>query len=339
MECTLVDNSAQTTGGGASDSVLLNCLVTRNGTRVAGGGVLGGEIRNCAVTDNQAGQYGGGALNARLINCTVTRNSAGVREGGLSISLAVTNCIVYFNEAPLNPNLNPITRATYTCSTPVGSGPGNISDDPQLVDGYHLAVTSPCRSMGSSLYAAGTDLDGEPWASPPSMGCDEVWVSVPTGPLSVSLSAEYPEVAAYGYLPLTGEIMGSASRMEWSFGDGPTYTNLSYFTLHQWTNPGDYTVTFTAFNADYPGGVSTNLLVHVVPLESTALSVGGLSKTTFQLSFAGQPGVTYVVEQATNLAPPVLWQTVQTLSSTGALMQVTDSKATNAMRFYRARTQ
>jgi hypothetical protein len=46
-----------------------------------------------------------------------------------------------------------------------------------------------------------------------------------------------------------------------------------------------------------------------------------------------------LVERATNLLPPVDWQTVQTMLSTGALMQVTDTKATNAMRFYRVRTQ
>jgi hypothetical protein len=54
-------------------------------------------------------------------------------------------------------------------------------------------------------------------------------------------------------------------------------------------------------------------------------------------TFPGQAGITYVVEQATNLAPPITWQAVQTLISTGAVMQVTDTKATNTMRFYRNR--
>ncbi len=339
-DCLLIGNFASSSGGGAYGSYLVNCRVTRNRVGNYGGGVSDGRIRNCILTENYAGSAGGGGDNlSSVVNCTVTRNSAGIAYGGLSLGAPLTNCIVYLNQAPAIPNFDPNNRAGYTCSTPIPIGLGNISDDPQLVDSYHLAVTSPCRGMGSSLYVAGTDLDGEPWASPPSMGCDEVWGAAPTGPLSVNLTAAYPEVAAYGYLPLTGEISGSASRLEWSFGDGPTYTNLSYFTLHQWTNAGDYNVTFTAFNADNPAGVSTNLLVHVVPLESPELSVGGLSNTTFRLSFPGQAGVTYVVEQATNLAPPVVWKTVQTLSSTGAWMQVTDSKATNAMRFYRARTQ
>jgi len=159
------------------------------------------------------------------------------------------------------------------------------------------------------------------------------------GPLSVGLATAYPEVAAYGAMPFTGQVSGRASRLEWSFGDGPVFTNLSYLASYSWPNPGDYTVTFTAYNADNPGGVSANLVVPVVPLVPPQMSAGGLSGTNFRLSFPGQPGVTYVLEQTTNLAPSVTWQTVQSVLSTGALMQVTDTRATNAMRFYRVRTQ
>jgi hypothetical protein len=219
------------------------------------------------------------------------------------------------------------------------AGTGNISDDPQLTDGWHLSATSPCRGMGTASAAGGTDLDGDPWANPPSMGCDEADDAAFVGPLSVSLSATYPEVAAYGSLPLTGLVSGRASRVEWSFGEGASFTNLSALTFHAWTNPGDYLVTFTAYNADNPGGVSTSMQVHVVPLVSPLLATSGLSSNNFTLAFPGQAGITYVVEQATNLAPPVTWQTVQALISTGAVVQVTDTKATNAMRFYRTRMQ
>lgn len=193
--------------------------------------------------------------------------------------------------------------------------------------------------MGSSLVVTGTDFEGDPWANPPSMGCDEVMESAFAGPLSVALTASYPEVAAYGAMPLVGQVIGRASRLEWSFGDGPAFTNLSYLASYFWPNPGDYTVTFTAHNADNPAGVPANLSVRVVPLLAPQMSAGGLSGTNFSLSFPGQPGVTYVVEQTTNLAPPVTWQTVQSVVSTGALMRVTDTRATNAMRFYRVRTQ
>jgi hypothetical protein len=332
--CLLVGNLAGS-GGGASESVMSNCRIARNIASFDGGGVSGGILYNCWLNGNTARRSGGGADASHLITCTVTENSAsfvgGSRDGRL------TNCIVYFNSAPVVPNQ--IGTLAYSCTTPPVSGVGNISSDPQLTDGVHLAATSPCRGMGSSLAVIGTDFEGDPWANPPSMGCDEVVESAFAGPLSVGLTAAYPEVVAYGAMPLIGQVIGRASHLEWSFGDGPIFTNLSYLASHAWTDPGDYTVTLTAFNADNPEGVSTNLIVHVVPLVSPQLSAGGLSGTNFSLSFPGQPGVTYVVEQTTNLVPPVTWQTVQSVLSTGAWMQITDTRATNAMRFYRVRTQ
>ncbi len=252
---------------------------------------------------------------------------------------SLNNCIVYLNSAPTIPNGTAWFIAYNSCSTPLLAGTGNISVDPQLTDGWHLSATSPCRGMGSASAATGTDLDGEPWANPPSMGCDEVHDAALVGPLSVSLTAAYPEVAADGSLPLFGKVTGRAASVEWSFGEGSSFTNLSSLTFHTWTNPGDYLVTFTAYNADNPGGVSSTMQVQVVPLVAPQLTTTGFSSNSFTLSFPGQAGITYVVEQATNLAPPVNWQTVQALISTGAVIQVTDTKATNAMRFYRTRRQ
>jgi hypothetical protein len=45
--------------------------------------------------------------------------------------------------------------------------------------------------------------------------------------------------------------------------------------------------------------------------------------------------VSYVVEQATNLAPPVVWTEVNSLTGAGGVELITDSATTNAMRFYR----
>ena len=42
---------------------------------------------------------------------------------------------------------------------------------------------------------------------------------------------------------------------------------------------------------------------------------------------------------ATNLMPPIVWQNLQTINSTGGVIQVTDANATNVTSFYRVGAQ
>ena len=119
---------------------------------------------------------------------------------------SLTNCVVYFNSGN-NSAGSPLTWS-YCCTTPLPSGPGNISAPPQLLsDGFHLANSSPCRGTGTDLVG-GTDIDGQAWANPPSIGCDE-WNPAPTifsqtsvqvtnNPLGLSIG-----VLATGQDPLT----------------------------------------------------------------------------------------------------------------------------------------
>jgi hypothetical protein len=220
----------------------------------------------------------------------------------------------------------------------VGDGPGNIVDDPQLLDAYHIAVTSPCRGAGLGP-ASGTDLDGEPWFDPPSIGCDEVWESELVGPLTVSCTAAPTGTVERVGVDILGSLIGRASRVAWSFGDGSVLTNGSYkVTSHTWTNAGDFNVTFTAFNTDHSDGVSTNLLVHVAPLEMPALSVIQVTNGRCSLQFPAQARVPYEIEKAISLVPPVIWQRVTTRSNIwGGLISFTDYDATNAATFYRTR--
>ena len=78
------------------------------------------------------------------------------------------------------------------------------------------------------------------------------------------------------------------------------------------------------------------MVVHVIPLILPSISVRALSGSIFSLTFPGQSGVGYIVEQATNLGAKNFWQGVATISGTG-MLQVVDANATNAMRFYRVR--
>jgi hypothetical protein len=368
------DLSLLQSGGGtwanSTNAWVLNCIITNCAANYAGGGAYQGTVNSSQLLGNFTSRYGAGAYQSTLLNSLISGNSAKRGVGGGAYSGTLINCTVSYNQddgvhgeygtisAPLfvrnsilfnnsNSILGLPTDVTgnaafvsYSSTTlyPVG-GVGNIVADPQLLDSFHIATTSPCRGAGSSLYSSGTDIDGEAWASPPSMGCAEVWDAALTGPLSVGLTVPATPPAARGFYPLWGSYTGRVSRVAWDFGDGSVLTNVSHVSYwHIWTNAGDYTLTFTAFNTDYPAGVSTNLVLHVVPLASPAISVGGLNGTSFSLSFASQYGVTYVVEETTNLAAPITWQGVATVYyANGSPQQVTDTKATNAARFYRVR--
>ncbi len=356
-------------GGGAfcasTNAVISNCFLTNNSS-VFGGGICHGTLNNSLVIGNLA-PYGGGGYGATLNNCTVLNNycqspypvMGGGPGGGGTYDCVVRNSIVVNNYWvwPFPMGINNYSYGfvysspmySFSCTYPLPSGTGNLngnSASQQFLDLFHIATTSPCRGAGSALYASGTDLDGELWANPPSMGCDEVVVSNLVGPLSVSLIANQTNllVSPPNVFPphiglFQGIITGRAASVAWSFGDGPTITNSDAAKSHQWTNSGDYTVAFTAYNNDNPAGVSTNLVVHVslpnVPrLQSPVLLTNG-----FQFQFAGQLNVNYTIQYTTNLTPPVTWQTLRTIPQNFYdIIQVNDS-VTNMARFYRVLAQ
>jgi len=269
--CTLIGNSASG-GGGAWLCTLNNCTLIGN-SGWEGGGAENCTLNNCALSGNSAsGRFGsgngGGANGCSLNNCTLTGNSAtGLSSGGGgAYACTLNNCIVYYNSdsSPFRDNnYDPSSTLNYCCTTPMPtSGGGNINADPQLASASHLSALSPCIGAGNATYASGTDIDGEPWANPPSIGCDEYHAGAVTGPLTVSLRATYTNVATGFPVVLTAFIAGRTDLSVWDFGDGYVEVNEPY-TSHTWTAPGDYLVVLWAFNDSYPGGVSATVTVHV----------------------------------------------------------------------------
>ena len=241
-----------------------NCVIIGSSAKAAGGGAYNGLLCNSALTANSAGS-GGGASSATLNNCTLTGNSAAGAGGGAA-SCTLNNCIVYFNTTAYSPQSEANYSGgslNYCCTTPQPSGVGNIAVDPQLASSSHLSATSPCRGAGSGSYAGGTDIDGEPWASPPSIGCDEYWPGAVTGVLSVGIVPALTNVAAGFPAGFTALISGRSTASTWDFGDGVVVSNSPYVS-HAWSQPGVYPVVLTAYNENNPAGVGATVTVQVV---------------------------------------------------------------------------
>src|SRR5437762_12144402 len=96
-----------------------------------------------------------------------------------------------------------------------------------LVSG--LGATSPCRGAGSAAYVQGTDIDGELWASPPSIGCDEIYSGSAPGALSVDFLVAYTNVAAGFRLSALANVVGRGAARQCESRSGaavmkPPYT-------------------------------------------------------------------------------------------------------------------
>jgi PKD repeat protein len=179
------------------------------------------------------------------------------------------------------------------------------------------------------------------------MGCSKIIAANLAGPLSVNFSAQFTNTVVANSKPfyshydfLVGTVQGQAAYLTWSFGDGPTYSNLDGTCSHEWISPGSYTVTFTAYNNDNPNGVSTNLVVNVQSLLPAQMQSYALLSNGFSFQFAGQTDANYTIQYTTNLAPPISWQTLQyNYYNTQPVIQVIDPAGTNGARFYRVTTQ
>ena len=258
--CVATGNSAEWSGGGAHNSTLTGCTLAGNSAE-SGGGAQACALHNCFLTQNTA-RLGGAANEGTLNNCTAVGNSA--RYGGGVYGSKLTNCIVYFNDGSDWANYDATTTLSYCCTTPQPSaGPANLAADPQLAGGSHLSASSPCRRAGSSVFVSGVDIDGEPWATPPSIGCDEYYLGAMGGPLNVDFVTAFTNVAVGQPIAFKAVIDGRASASVWTFGDGAFVTNRPYAD-HAWAAPGDYAIFLSAYNDAHLQGVSATGMVHVV---------------------------------------------------------------------------
>lgn len=338
-------------GGGAwlsTNAVITDCVLTNNRSLYAGGGMAFGTANNCFLVYNNS-RDGGGAYSSRLTNCSLRANHSLSSIGGAGVSWCKSyNCIIaenYYSQFGndyyqlANYPMSSLDAFTNCCVSPQPSrGTNNITASPLFLDaGFHLAPASPCRGAGNLLYVSGNDLDDEPFANPPSMGCDEFIEANMTGPLSLTFLNPTTEIVVNHRLFFQSLIQGRVSKVEWSFGDGPAATNLTSSSSHIWTNTGTYPVILTVYNADHPEGVSSNLMVTVDPFLSPSLVSANAVSNGFQFSFFAQAYVPYNIQYATNLSAPITWQTVvqPIYQGTNGTVTVSYPLNTNGVRFYR----
>ncbi|WP_372806613.1 choice-of-anchor Q domain-containing protein [Pontiella sp.] len=292
FDCTFSENSTVYYGGGMAGGLASNCCFEANSAGFgggmyagvanrcffrfnqanSGGGIEQGKASSSVFSANQALFGGGGMSGGEATQCTFSGNRA--HYGGGMRSGTVSNSILWHNYAELSGTDLYGTLATYCCSPDVVHGvDGCITNNPQLVTDSHIGGTSPCISAGQASSVVDVDIDGEAWAIPPSMGCDEYVGHEPMGePVFLSLQGATNFATGYA-IEFQVVIQGVASESMVDFGDGASATNILGRISHQWRDPGDYAVVLSVMNGAMAGYARCTQSVHVVSSDESMVYV------------------------------------------------------------------
>ncbi len=260
-DCIITGNRARL-GGGSYGGVIDRCEIIGNRADHEGGGTYDGFLNNCAINNNSAVSAGGGTYAGMFNHCTISGNRSEYGSGGTYGGI-FSNCIVYHNTALIHSDNYYESIFSYSCTTPYSGGEGNITEKPRLLTTKHIATNSPCVGAGNAADATETDMDGDLWLNPPSMGCNEMYPQKLVGNLTVAISASATQAVVKYNVSFTADVQGQSCDNIWSLDGGTKMTNTAYVN-HSWETSGDYTIILTAYNHDNPSGISATQTVSIV---------------------------------------------------------------------------
>ena len=172
--CIIRGNISSNYAGGVAfqyEGIVSNSWIVDNRALVENGGGVsmeqGGTLVNSVVAGNFAQRDGGGVytFQGTMMHCTVVSNTAGRYGGGLQANNSTSwNSIVYFNEAPTNPNVRLNESFMFNCNAAPDFGGSNFTNAPAFADfaarDFHLAAGSACIDAGASGLGVAVDYDG-----------------------------------------------------------------------------------------------------------------------------------------------------------------------------------
>ncbi len=236
INCDFLNNSAGGDGGGVhvdfDSAILVNCRFINNTAVSRGGGMYviysDASLTNCLFNANSAGSDGGGISSpeagVHLVNSTIVNNAA--QYGGGVAYADLTNCIVWGNSAPNDPQIQAPAGATFSNVEGGFPGFGNINTDPRFVDpdglddipgnqddNFRLKNGSPSVDSGNNAAVPPDtfDLDGDGDTAEPTpldLAGLARFMDDPIAPNRGAPSAEHPEIVDMGAYETESTITG-----------------------------------------------------------------------------------------------------------------------------------
>ena len=203
VSCILTNNHLNSSlpgdGGGIYSGVAFDSVFGGN-QGISGGGASFSTLIDCLVFKNSAVSNGGGAYQSSLIGCTVASNQLSPQissaSGGGVYGGSTLNSIVYFNSAPVAPNLTNSFVAN-SCLFPVPPGSfRNFTNNPAFANlpagNLRLQSNSPCINSGNNLFVAtDTDKDGLPRVVGAAVDVGAYEFQTPGSMLSLAWAQQY----------------------------------------------------------------------------------------------------------------------------------------------------